>query len=64
MSRLSYLSSPPSLILPTDFEALSDLPTREAMHHRRGPKPSQLSYAALAELDDLRELDRLASGRR
>ena len=57
----------PSLFLPStlsDLDSLADLPSREAMHHRRAPKPSGLSYAALAELDDLRELDRLASGRR
>lgn len=58
---MSSLSLPSTL---SDLEQLSDLPSREAMHHRHAPKPSTLSYAALCELDDLRELDRLASGRR
>lgn len=57
----------PSLSLPSrplDFDQLADLPSREAMHHRRREKPSPLSYSALCELDDLRELDRLSSERR
>lgn len=55
MYPLAIQSSIPSLYL--------DKPYHESMHRRKAPKPSYLSYAALCELDDLRELDRLSRER-